>query len=90
MLDLDGTLYRQRPVRLIMGYHTVSHALTNRYGLRDLLVIKHYLNVSPEECLVVGDHIDLDAPCAAAVEVPFLLCSAKHFFTLQLASMHTR
>lgn len=42
VFDMDGTLYRQRPVQSVMAYRLLIHALTDRNGWHDLLVLKHY------------------------------------------------
>lgn len=42
IFDMDGTLYRQGPVRLRMAIKLLIHALTKKQGWRDLQVLKHY------------------------------------------------
>lgn len=42
IFDMDGTLYRQKPVRLRMAIKLLAHLITNKHGWRDLLVLRHY------------------------------------------------
>lgn len=44
IFDMDGTLYRQGPVRLQMAFKLLVHVFANRHGWRDLLVLRHYRN----------------------------------------------
>lgn len=42
IFDMDGTLYRQGPIRFRMLRELLGHVLTDKCGWRDLLVLKHY------------------------------------------------
>ncbi len=47
VFDVDGTLYRQRPLRLRLAAALVGHALRTR-SLRDLSVVRHYRTLREE------------------------------------------
>lgn len=42
IFDMDGTLYRQEPVRLRIAFQLLLHAIQSRNGWLDLLVLKDY------------------------------------------------
>lgn len=42
LVDMDGTLYYQRPLQIVMGCRMMSSALTDKGGLKELMTVLKY------------------------------------------------
>jgi putative hydrolase of the HAD superfamily len=69
-LEADATCYALEPA---VGYLKPHPA-----GLNTLL---RRLGVEPNECVFIGDREERDGVCAAALNVPFMLCRTPDFFS---------
>ena len=66
LFDLDGTLYRQRPVRLMMGLELLTSTLTHPFGARQRLVALKRFRSAQEELRASGQALDITQAQVAA------------------------